>query len=70
VDGAGNTHMKDEKYVEGFGGGNLRQGDILADVGVNGIIMLKWVLGINDSGVSTGFWCFGMWTSGVLFRKP
>lgn len=46
--------------------GKPEMGDNLEDLGVNGIIMLKWLLRINDGGVSTRFLCLGMWTSGVL----
>ena len=33
----------EERRVQGFGGGNLRERDHLGDPGVNGRIILRWI---------------------------
>ena len=37
------TYGRQEKRIQGFGGGNLRERDPLEDVGVDGRIILRWI---------------------------
>jgi len=44
----------EESFMQGFGGGNLRERDHLGDPGVDGRIILRWVFRKWDVGVWTG----------------
>jgi hypothetical protein len=37
------TYGGEERCIQGFSGGNLKEGDRLEDPGVDGRIMLKWI---------------------------
>jgi hypothetical protein len=37
------THGTQERCIQGIGEGDLRDGDHLEDLGVDGTIILKWV---------------------------
>jgi hypothetical protein len=43
--GAHNIHLRDEKCAQIFWLGNLKGKDHLEDLGVDGRILLKWILG-------------------------
>jgi hypothetical protein len=38
------TYRADEKCTQGFGGRNLKERDHLQDLGIGGMIVLKWLL--------------------------
>jgi len=38
------TYGVEEKCVRGFGGETLRKGDHLGEIGVDGMIVLEWIL--------------------------
>jgi len=38
----------EERHMQGFGGGNLRERDHLGDTGVGGIIILKWIINVGQ----------------------
>jgi len=44
----------EERCIQGFGGGNLRERDNLGDPGIDGRIIFKWVFREWDVGVWTG----------------
>jgi hypothetical protein len=44
----------EERRLQGFGGGNLRERDHLGDSDVDGRIILKWIFRKWDVGVWTG----------------
>jgi hypothetical protein len=41
-------HGGEERCIQGFGGGNLREGDHLEEPGVDGRMILKWIFGRLD----------------------
>ena len=43
-----------EKYIQGFGWGNLRERDHLGNRGVDGRIILRWIFRKWDVGIWTG----------------
>jgi hypothetical protein len=40
----------EERRIQGFGGGNLRERDYLDDSGINGKVILRWILRDWDGG--------------------
>ena len=56
----------EEWYIQGFGGGNLREGDRTEDQGVDGKIMLKWIFEKWDGETCTGSIWFRIGTGGGL----
>jgi hypothetical protein len=48
------TYGGEERCIQGFSGGNLREGDHLEDPGVDGRIILKWTCERLDGGAWTG----------------
>ena len=48
------TYGGEERPIQGFGGGNLREGDHLGDTGVDGRIILRWKFRKWDVGFWTG----------------
>jgi hypothetical protein len=52
------TYGGEERSIQGFSGGNLREGDHLEDPGVDGKIILKWIFERLD----------GAWTGSVWLR--
>jgi len=51
----------------GFWWGGLRQGDHLEGLGVDGRILLKWILKKSDRETWTGLMWFSVGTGGGLF---
>jgi hypothetical protein len=45
---------REERHIQGFDGGNLRERDHLEDPGIGGRIILRWVFRKWDVGVWTG----------------
>ena len=43
--GACSTNWGDERCIQGFDGKNLRERDHLEDPGIDGRIILRWILG-------------------------
>jgi len=52
--GACSAYGGGERRVQDFGGGNLREIDQWGDLGVDGMIMLRWIFRKWDVGVWTG----------------
>ena len=52
--GACSAHGGEERCIQSFGAGNLRERDHLGDPGVNGRIILRWIYRKWDMGVWTG----------------
>jgi len=48
------TYGGEEKSIQGFGGGNLRERDHLEESGVNGRTILRWIFRKWDWGPWTG----------------
>jgi len=44
------TYGEEERCIQGFGGGNLRERDHLGDPGVDGRIILKWIFKTWEEG--------------------
>jgi len=53
--GACSAHGGEERHRQGFGGGNLRERDHLGDPGIDGRIILRWILRKLDVGIWTGW---------------
>jgi hypothetical protein len=47
----------DERFIQGFGGGNLRGSDHIGDLGIDRGIILKWNL--QEWGGGHGLWWSG-----------
>jgi len=52
--GACSTYGGEERCVQGFGWGNLKERDHLGDPGVDGRIILRWIFRQGDVGIWTG----------------
>jgi hypothetical protein len=52
--GACSTYGEEERYVQGFWWGNLRERDHLGDPDIIGRIILRWIFRKWDVGVWTG----------------
>ena len=48
--GVCSTYGGEERRIQGFGGGNLRERDHLEDPGVDGRIILRWIFKKWDVG--------------------
>jgi len=48
------AYGEEERHIQGFGGGNLREKDHLGDPGLDGMIKLRWIFRKWDVGVWTG----------------
>ena len=48
------TYRGEERYIQGFDGGNLRERDHLEDQGADGRIILRWIFRKWDVGAWTG----------------
>jgi len=42
--GAYSAYDGEERRIQGFGGGNVRERDHLGDSGVDGRILLRWII--------------------------
>ena len=62
--GACSTYGGEERCVQGFGGGNLGEGNHLQDPGVDGMIILKWIFRKLVGGTWTGLTWLRMGTRG------
>jgi hypothetical protein len=55
--GAGHVVRMEERFIQNFSGGNLKEGDNLEDPGVDGRIILKWIFDRLDEGAyTTSIW--------------
>jgi hypothetical protein len=55
--GACSAYGGEERRIQGFGGGNMSERDILGDPGVDGRIILRWIFTKWDVGV----WIESIW---------
>jgi hypothetical protein len=46
-----------ERYIRGLGGGNMRERDHLEDLGVDEVIILRWILNKSIGSAQTGLIC-------------
>jgi len=44
MDGSRSAYVAEERRIQGFWWGNLREIDYLGDPGVNGRIILRWII--------------------------
>jgi hypothetical protein len=66
TDGACCTCTREEKGIEEFGGGNLKERDNLKDLGRDWRIVLKWILKQWDERTWSGVSWLRLGTSGGL----
>jgi len=60
----------EERCIQGFGAGNLRERDHLEDRGVDGRIILKWIFRKRDVGAWTGLiWLRAGTVDGILWMR-
>ena len=52
--GARSVYVGEEKRIQGFGEGNMKERDNLGDPDVDGRIILRWIFRKWDLGVWTG----------------
>jgi hypothetical protein len=60
------TYGGEERCIQGFSGGNLREGDHLEDPGVDGRIILKWIFERLGGRAQTGSIWLRIGTGGEL----
>jgi hypothetical protein len=63
--GACSTYGRKERYIQDFGGEDLRERHHLGDPGIDGSIILKWIFKVWD-GAWTGLSWFRIGTGGGL----
>jgi hypothetical protein len=56
----------EKKYIQGFWWRNLKEGDHLVHIGIDGKIILKRILNKLDEVSQTGLMCLGIGTIGEL----
>ena len=64
MSGACSTYGGEERCVQGFGWGNLKERDHLGDPGVDGRIILRWIFRKWDGEAWTGLIWLKIWTGG------
>jgi len=60
------TYRGEKEYIQGFWLRNLKEGDHLVHLGIDGRIILKCILKKLDEVAWTGLMCLAIWTSGEL----
>jgi hypothetical protein len=68
MSGACSTYGGQKRYIQGFGGGNLRRRDHLEHLSVDGRIILKWIFKKRDRKVWTGLIWLRIGTGGGRLR--
>jgi len=66
--GACSAYGGQERLIQGFGGGNLKEGDHLEYPDLNGRIILRWIFRKWDVGARTGSSWLRIGTDG--FHEP
>ena len=59
-------YVRVQRRIQGFGGGNLREGDRFKDRSVDGTIILKWISKKYHVGAWPGSICLRTGTGGVF----
>jgi len=54
----------EERCIQGFGWGNLREGNHLGDPDIDGRIILRWIFTKSDIGAWSGSICLRITTGG------
>jgi hypothetical protein len=62
--GACSEYGGEERRIQSFGGGNLKERDKFGDPGVDGRIKLRWIFRKWDLGVWTGSSWLRIWSGG------